>query len=101
MRAHTNTTRSRPRREGPHVVLALVVCALVTGRPAGAQVTFKSGVDLVRLDVRVFDSTGKPITDLRPEEIVPTADGPTREVVDLRARATRPGAAEGRVIDDR
>lgn len=34
----------------------------------GGQV-FKSGVDLVRFDVRVTDATGKPVTDIRPEEL--------------------------------
>ena len=36
---------------------------------AAAQPTFKSGVDLVRFDVRVVDDAGRPITDLRPGEI--------------------------------
>ena len=34
----------------------------------GGQV-FKSGVDLVRFDVRVTDANGKPVTDIRPEEL--------------------------------
>jgi VWFA-related protein len=36
---------------------------------AFAQTTFKSGVDLVRFDVRIVDEAGRPMTDLRPEEI--------------------------------
>jgi ADP-ribose pyrophosphatase YjhB (NUDIX family) len=35
---------------------------------------------------------------LRPDEILPTADGPTREILELLDRATVPGAAEGRVV---
>jgi VWFA-related protein len=34
-----------------------------------AQPVFHSGVDVVRFDVRVADSAGRPITDLRPEEM--------------------------------
>jgi VWFA-related protein len=45
------------------------LCLLAAFTVLSAQ-TFKSGVDLIRFDVRVVDQTGKPITDLRPEEIV-------------------------------
>ena len=39
------------------------------------QPVFKSGVDLVRLDVRVTDANGRPITDLRQDEIEIVEDG--------------------------
>ena len=42
--------------------------ALALASMASAQ-TFKSGVDLVRFDVRVINDGGRSITDLRPEEI--------------------------------
>ena len=32
--------------------------------------TFKSGVDLIRFDIRVVDQNGRPITDLKQDEIV-------------------------------
>ena len=48
----------------------LAACALILAVPATAQVTFKSGVDLVRLDVRVVDEAGRPVTDLKAEEVV-------------------------------
>lgn len=54
----------------PFRVSLLAVLAVLLGSPARAQVTFKSGVDLVRFDVRVVDEAGRPITDLRPEEII-------------------------------
>jgi VWFA-related protein len=76
-----------------------VVVALVgaTGRTAaraqqeagGGQVTFKSGVDLVRMDVRVFDATGKPITDLEPGELEIHEDGKRLPLV-LFQRVTEP-----------
>ena len=47
------------------------VVLLAAGLAAGGtqQPTFRSGVDLVRFDVRVSDQSGRPITDLRPDEI--------------------------------
>lgn len=47
---------------------ALLLAA--TGTTQGQeQITFRSGTDLVRLDVRVMDAAGRPITDLRQDEI--------------------------------
>jgi VWFA-related protein len=42
---------------------------------ASSAQTFKSGVDLVRFDVRVVDDAGHPVTDLRPEELEITENG--------------------------
>ncbi len=53
------------------------------------QPTFKSGVDLVRFDVRVVDEAGRPITDLEPEEIVIREGGRLLPVV-LFQRITEP-----------
>jgi VWFA-related protein len=58
----------------------------VTGSRAGAAQAsappvFKSGVDLVRLDVRVLDNTGAPITDIRPDEITIVDRGQRRPVL--------------------
>ena len=60
--------------------------------PAAQTPTFKSGVDLVRLDVRVADAAGKPISDLKPEEITITEDGVKRPVV-LFQRVTEPAGS--------
>lgn len=62
-------------------VLLLVVAALLLAPPAPAQVTFRSGVDLVRFDVRVVDEAGRPITDLTPDEIVIEEDGKRLPIV--------------------
>jgi len=37
---------------------------------------------------------------LRPEDVIESADGPTREVLELLARAVQPGASEGRLIGE-
>ena len=45
------------------------------------QAAFKSGVDLVRLDVRVTDANGRPIRDLQQSEITVEEDGADRPIV--------------------
>jgi VWFA-related protein len=47
-------------------------------RPAA---TFKSGVDLVAVDVTVVDSDGRPVRDLVPEDFTLTVDGAPRRLV--------------------
>jgi hypothetical protein len=42
----------------------LLAALIALGQPS----TFKSGVDVVVVDVHVVDKSGKPIADLRPEE---------------------------------
>jgi VWFA-related protein len=52
--------------------------------PAAAQPArpvFRSGADLIRLDVRVLDPQGRPIRDLRPDEIEIVEDGGPRPVL--------------------
>ena len=49
------------------ILAALLVAVAAVTR--AQQPAFKSGVDLVRFDVRVVDANGRPITDLRQEEI--------------------------------
>ena len=56
---------------------------------AQAQATFKSGVDLVRFDVRVVDANGRPITDIKPEELRIIENGETLPIV-LFQRVTEP-----------
>lgn len=66
----------------------LAAVSLVAASPALAQPTpqdarpvFRSGLDLVRLDVRVTDADGRPITDLRPDELSLEADGTPRPIL--------------------
>lgn len=42
---------------------------------------FHSGLELVRLDVRVTDDEGRPIRDLRPEELQLTEEGTARPIL--------------------
>src|SRR5262245_49976512 len=45
------------------------------------QQTFKSGVELVTVDVQVVDKKGQPITGLKPEQFEVTIDGKKRQVL--------------------
>ncbi len=56
---------------------------------AQQQPTFKSGVDLVRFDVRIVDEAGRPITDIKPDEIEIREGGTLLPVV-LFQRITEP-----------
>lgn len=47
----------------------LAAAALTQAQPPQPATTFKAGVELVRLDVRVTGADGRAIQDLRPEEI--------------------------------
>jgi VWFA-related protein len=75
-------------------LLALSLAALAV--PVRAQVTFKSGVDLVRFDLRVIDDAGRPITDLKPDEIVIEEGGRALPIM-LFQRITEPGES---YVDD-
>jgi VWFA-related protein len=46
-----------------------------------SQGVFRSGVDVVRFDVRVTDGSGRAITDLKPDEIQIIEDGRPRPVL--------------------
>src|SRR3954447_22988450 len=48
---------------------ALLALAAALAPQNAPQPIFRSGVDLVRFDVRVVDGNGRPITDLRPDEL--------------------------------
>jgi VWFA-related protein len=69
-----------------HTVSTLAGAALIGSTSAllGAQQpspTFKAGIDLVRMDVRVTDADGVPIRDLRADEIVVSDAGEPAPVV--------------------
>ena len=65
-----------------HVVVVVLLLAGVVGL-AGQQDTprFRAGVELARLDIEVTDAQGRPIEDLRPEEVEIIEDGQRHPVV--------------------
>src|SRR5581483_4387560 len=60
----------------PAALLSLALAASIQDQP-----TFKAGVELVRLDVRVTDELGRPIRDLRQDEVQVVENGERRPVV--------------------
>ena len=82
----------------PSRFVRLAGLVLLTAAPVLAQTqsadkpTFKTGVDLVRLDVRVTDEAGRPVTDLRPEELEIYDAGKLLPIV-LFQRVTEPAGA--------
>ena len=61
--------------------LAFLLCVAGVALPQAPQTVFRSGADLVRFDVRVTDGSGRPLRDLRPEEIEIVEDGAPRPIV--------------------
>jgi VWFA-related protein len=62
-------------------VLAGAGAAQTASPQEPARPSFKAGVELVRLDVRVTDSDGRPVRDLKQTEIRIEEDGDERPVV--------------------
>ena len=74
-------------------VMAVLLTLLPLGlfaQQAPQRPTFRSGIDLIEVDVTVVDGQGEPVADLRAPEFAVTIDGQPRRVVtaefiDLRA----------------
>ena len=62
------------------VVVVAVAASVTAGRPA-AQQPFRSGVDLVAVDVQVVDGQGNPIPSLRTANFEVSIEGRRRRVV--------------------
>ncbi len=74
------------------VLASTLLAAAIAASPQSApQPVFRSGVDLVRFDVRVSDAAGKPIADLRPDEIEIVEDGQPLPIL-LFQHVTEPAA---------
>ena len=91
-----------PRRLSSHVLLVAAVClALADLSAQQPPATFKSGVDVVLIDVSVVDKTGRPVNDLTPADFTVTVDRKPRSLVsaqflDYEARAAvTPGGRGG------
>jgi VWFA-related protein len=63
------------------VLIALAAALLTQNAAPPAQPTFRAGVELVRLDVQVTDDDGRPLKDLRQDEIEIVENGERRPVV--------------------
>jgi VWFA-related protein len=73
----------RPRSVAIAFGLAVVALARISGQQAQQPQppAFRSGVELVAVDVQVVDKRGQPLTGLRPEQFDVSIDGKRRQVV--------------------
>jgi hypothetical protein len=62
-------------------LLGMAAMARAQGVQPPPPPSFRAGVELVRLDVRVTDADGRPVRDLRQDEIEVVEDGESRPVV--------------------
>ena len=69
---------------------AVLAAALTTAGASGQEqpATFRSSVDLVRVDVNVLDHSGKSVTGLGAGDFSISVDGKTRRVVSAEYVAT-------------
>ena len=76
------------------LLLAALASAAALQAAQPPQPVFRSGTDLVRFDVRVTGPDGRPIKDLRPDEIEIVEDGTARPIL-LFQHMEEPSAAYG------
>ena len=65
--------------------VALVAGAVVSARDGQQKPVFRSGITLVPIDVRVVDSKGKPVLDLKAEDFTIVEDGVPQQVREFSA----------------
>ena len=73
---------SPPRRSFRHLLFVPAVVIALAGLEAQQpQPTFRSGVEVVRIDVSVVDNTGRPVNDLTAADFSVTVDRKPRTIV--------------------
>ena len=74
------------------MIVAVAVTVTVAQEP---QATFRSSIDLVRVDVNVLDRNGQPVTGLGAGDFAISVDGKSRRVVSAEyVHSNRQGARE-------
>ena len=74
------------------VAPALVLPAAASAQPPEGQLTFRSGVDVIEIDVNVVDRDGSPVTDLGASDFRVRIDGEDRRVMQAQYVSLRPEA---------
>lgn len=74
------------------VAPALVLPAVASAQPPEGQLTFRSGVDVIEIDVNVVDRDGSPVTDLGASDFRVRIDGEDRRVMQAQYVSLRPEA---------
>lgn len=68
-------------RRSSLLALLLITSAGLAGSGGQQRPTFRSGIEVVAIDVNVVDRAARPIADLRPEDFRVTVDGRPRAIV--------------------
>lgn len=76
----------------PVFAVGVALASVASAAQDGSQPTFTSGVDLVRFDVRAVDGSGRPVTDLRADDIEIRDAGATLPIV-LFQRVSEPAGS--------
>ena len=79
--------------------LAQDSASATTQQPAPQAPTFRSGVELVTVDVGVIDQTGKPVDDLHAADFTVKIDGQVRRVESAQLVRIDPEAAKKKLAD--
>ena len=82
------TTRCRAGALAAAAAAAVTVTALSAQQPPPP--TFRTGVTIVPVDVRVLDRNGKPVTDLKQEDFTVLEDGAPQDIRHFSARGLVP-----------
>jgi VWFA-related protein len=62
-------------------VIVVTLAAVLAAQDATPPPTFRSGVDVITMDIVAIDKQGKPVEDLRPADFAVKVDGRSRPVV--------------------
>src|SRR4051794_40803296 len=74
------------------VIILVALAARVAAQDTNQPPTFRSGIDVITVDVVAVDKQGKPVEDLRPADFAVKVDGRSRPVVSaqlVKAEAAR------------
>ena len=78
-------------------LLAAVFSAISLAAQQAPAPQFRAGTDLVAVDFQLVDESGRPITDLKPGELVLKVDGRTRDIRALQFVKVARSSAEAPV----
>ena len=76
-------------------LFVVAVSVALAAQTAQQRPTFRSGIDLIEVDVSVIDGDGSPITDLEPADFSVTVDGEPRRVLQAHFDLLRPEPEAG------
>ena len=75
------------------ILLALAVAFAQTPQPTAPETVIRINVNLVQVDAVVTDSSGKPVTDLKPEVFEVLQDGKRQQITNFSYISTHDPAA--------